>query len=121
MSSPTPVRCNQGDDLTRPTVVIAFSSRSFIRNLGTRGRRAAALFLCASASLSIAACARLVGARPLVPGALKPGDSYHTLTVGTQARTYLLHLPSSYGRKGETPMPVLIVLHGSVTNGSWIA
>jgi polyhydroxybutyrate depolymerase len=52
---------------------------------------------------------------------LKAGDSYHTLTVGTAARTYLLHLPSSYGRRGETPMPVLIVLHGSGTNGSWLA
>lgn len=86
-----------------------------------RGQRAVSSSIWLAASLALGGCAHLVGARPLVPGALKPGDSYHTLTVGTAARTYLLHLPSSYGRRGQPPMPVLIVLHGSGTNGSWLA
>ena len=69
----------------------------------------------------LSSCLPLIGARPLVPGALKPGDSYHTITVSGAARTYLLHLPPDYGRKGDKPLPILIVLHGSGTNGSWLA
>jgi poly(3-hydroxybutyrate) depolymerase len=70
----------------------------------------------AAAIAALAGCLPLIGARPLVPGALKAGDSYHTITVGVAARTYLLHLPPDYGRKGDRPLPIVIVLHGSGTN-----
>lgn len=89
--------------------------------LARRSLKAVARLSSAAVIAALAGCLPLIGARPLVPGALKPGDSYHTITVGATARTYLLHLPPDYGRKGDRPLPIVIVLHGSGTNGSWLA
>lgn len=42
-------------------------------------------------------------------GNLKTGDTTVRVTVGGQARTYLLHVPASY--KGDSPVPLLLDFH----------
>lgn len=72
------------------------------------------------AALALGGCAALFGGQPLAPGTLVPGDSYRTLQVDGGERTYLLHLPPAFARRHHPPLPVLLVLHGSGTNGSWL-
>jgi polyhydroxybutyrate depolymerase len=67
----------------------------------------------------LSACAGLFGARPIAPGELTPGDSYHVLHVGDRDRTFVLHVPRAYAKR-RAPLPVLLVFHGSGGNGSWL-
>jgi polyhydroxybutyrate depolymerase len=48
--------------------------------------------------------------------ALQPGDVSRTVQVGSQARTYLLHVPSTYD--GATPVPLVLDFHGIGESGS---
>jgi polyhydroxybutyrate depolymerase len=112
-----------GNQRYRPDDLVVIPRSCSVRARGprwsaSRGAMLLTLLLASSAT----ACARLLGARPLVPGALEPGDSYHTIQVGDRARTYLLHLPPAYDRPHHGPalLPVLLMFHGSGTNGSWL-
>lgn len=71
----------------------------------------------AGALLALGGCATLIGATPLEPD-IAPGTSFHTLHSGGHSRTYLLHVPPGYDRR--TPLPLLIVLHGSNGNANRI-
>jgi polyhydroxybutyrate depolymerase len=46
----------------------------------------------------------------------KPGDASHSLLVGSQARSYLLHLPAEY--KGDKPAPLVIDFHGGAESAT---
>lgn len=48
--------------------------------------------------------------------ALAAGDTSLTVPVGTTIRSYLLHVPSSYG--GGTPVPLIVDFHGLTVNGA---
>jgi polyhydroxybutyrate depolymerase len=47
---------------------------------------------------------------------LQPGDVSRTVQVGTQARTYVLHVPSAYD--GAKPVPLVLDFHGIGETGS---
>lgn len=49
----------------------------------------------------------------------KPGDYQQTLTIEGAQRNYTVHVPPSYNH--ETPMPVVILLHGHGQDGKTIA
>jgi len=49
---------------------------------------------------------------------LRPGKT-RTITVGGLSRTYLVHVPK--GHDQQTPMPVVLALHGATTNGPMMA
>ncbi|HEY2385490.1 MAG TPA: PHB depolymerase family esterase [Candidatus Binatia bacterium] len=44
------------------------------------------------------------------------GDSTHTIVVDGRPRTYLAHVPPNYD--GQTPLPVVLVFHGGVSNAA---
>ena len=46
---------------------------------------------------------------------LGPGDHTRNLTIADQKRTFYLHVPAKYDAK--TPTPVVIALHGAMTDG----
>lgn len=63
---------------------------------------------------SLAACAPLLGARPL--GVARPGrTTLHTLRVGGRRRSFLLHLPPA---AAAGPVPLVLVFHGHHGNAS---
>lgn len=47
---------------------------------------------------------------------MPPGDTTTTLQVGGMARTYMLHIPSSY--TGKTPVPLVLDWHGLGSSGA---
>jgi polyhydroxybutyrate depolymerase len=47
---------------------------------------------------------------------LKPGDSNQTVTVGTTARSYLLHVPNKYD--GTKPVPLILDFHAQPGSGA---
>jgi len=44
------------------------------------------------------------------------GDSTHTLVVDGRTRTYLAHVPPGYD--GHTPLPVVLIFHGGLSNAA---
>jgi polyhydroxybutyrate depolymerase len=48
--------------------------------------------------------------------ALKAGDTNKTVQVGSDSRTYILHVPSSYD--GSKPAPLVVDFHGLTGSGS---
>ncbi len=44
------------------------------------------------------------------------GDSTHTVVVDGRTRTYLAHMPPDYD--GQTPLPVLLIFHGGLSNAA---
>jgi len=50
----------------------------------------------------------------LAATSLTPGDATRTITVGTVARTYLVHIPPNYD--GRNAVPVVLAFHGGGSN-----
>jgi polyhydroxybutyrate depolymerase len=47
---------------------------------------------------------------------LKPGDHTRSIEVDKQARTYLVHIPKSYG--GSKPIPLILAFHGGASDAA---
>jgi len=54
--------------------------------------------------------------QPPVDDQAAPGDSIHSIVVDGRQRTYLAHIPPDYD--GQTPLPVVLVFHGGVSNAA---
>ncbi len=78
-----------------------------------RGGRAAALAVLVALGCSRATLDAVTGAPPdagCPSPRLSPGDTMRTVSVGTTARTYLLHVPAASG--GQTRVPLVVDFHG---------
>jgi polyhydroxybutyrate depolymerase len=53
-----------------------------------------------------------------VPATRPPGDAERSLTVGGQARSYLLHVPT--GLSAVSPAPLVLVFHGHRMDGDYM-
>lgn len=52
---------------------------------------------------------------PIPPLTYTPGNHHETVTVDERERTYIVHVPPQI--EGNTPLPLIIVLHGSYGSG----
>lgn len=65
-------------------------------------------------SMMLLFCAALMPTSPL-----EPGDHLVRLTVDNRPRSYRVHIPESY--KATTPMPAVLIFHGSSMNAKFMA
>src|SRR5262249_8383515 len=47
---------------------------------------------------------------PAQPPAMQSGDYNKTITIGSEQRSYILHVPQNYD--GSKPLPLVYILHG---------
>lgn len=94
-------------------------------NIGRRGKGPLRLTRLLSAIGMVFVCASAC-----VPGAPAPTPTYPGLAAGTrsvsvtfagQARTYALHVPTTVAARPDTPVPLVIGLHGGLGSGSQLA
>ena len=78
--------------------------------------------LCFAALISTLSACALVGGEELRTVAEVPGTNAHSVRVGEEARTFLLHIPPTRARRlgRSVRYPLVIVLHGSGANGETV-